>query len=193
MRSSTQMLGNRKKTQWKKSYNLWAHRETPIDSSPIANEPSVSFIANGTHSHGKAEMFGSGWRERWLPAFQKRRMQGGRQDAGVYPLGKVSLSCFLCKYKSKQTGRRLIFHKERELRFDHGKYLSPTSLHSVFCSAKLQCKLPDGKATRGNSLWDFLVVGREWTQGHQTSIASMLKIPETRMHQTLPKSRCIFS
>lgn len=135
------------KTQWKKSYNLWAHWETPTDSSPTANEPSVPFTANGTRSHGKAEMFGSGWRGRCLPAFQKRRMQGGRQDVGVYPLGKVSLSCFLCKCKSEQTGRRLIFHKERELRFDHGKYLSPTSLHSVFHSTKLQCKLPDGKAT----------------------------------------------
>lgn len=135
------------KKQWKKSYNLWAHWETPIDSSPTANEPSVPFTANGTRSHGKAEMFGSGWRGCCLPAFQKRRMQGGRQDAGVYPLGKVSLSCFLCKCRSEQTGRRLIFHKERELRFDHGKYLSPTSLHSVFHSTKLQCKLPDGKAT----------------------------------------------
>lgn len=145
--------------------------------------------------HGKTEMFGSGWRESWLPAFQRRRMQGRRQDVGVYPLGKVSLSCFLCKCRSEQTGRRLIFHKERELRFDHGKYLSSTSLLSVFHSTKLQCQAArwQSHSSRGSSLWDFLVVGREWTQGHQTSIASTLKIPETKMHQTLPKSSCMYS
>lgn len=85
----------------------------------------------------------------WLPAFEKRRMQGRMQDVGVYPLGNMSLSCFLFKYWREQTGRRFIFHKERELKFDHGKCLPPPSPKPSLSSTqqRYNAKLADGKGT----------------------------------------------
>jgi len=53
-----------------------------------------------------------GGENHWLPTFQKRRRMCA---VGVYPLGKVSLACFLFKCRSEQTERRLIFQK-RELK-----------------------------------------------------------------------------
>jgi hypothetical protein len=52
-------------------------------------------------------MSGSGWGELWLPTFQKRRMH----TVCVYPLGKVSLSCFLFKCRGEQTEKKANFSK----------------------------------------------------------------------------------
>lgn len=107
-----------------------------------------------------------------MSGFQHPGTDKCNAECGCLPFRRNILILFSIQAQ-KLTGRRLIFHKERELKFVYGKYLSSTShlqALSAFHPTKTQAKLPDGKATvRMELLFSSTSWLWGWGSGHLAS------------------------